>query len=343
MRTTIIHILFLHIALTLNRHSSISGIANCSLSGAIPWRDLVDQPFLVSVNLNANKFTGTIPQELYSMTTLTNLQFATNNISGTFSNELGQLTRLTALLVSNNELSGTVPTTIARLTALEILYLSGNSFSGALPALAPLASLSNLRVFQNQLVGSDFSNFKVPATCYLEFGNDTNCFPNCPAPCCMTSLNMSCSAVQATPVSSQQAGASTLSDTTTSATTATTTAVPPVSAPPPGGGLSVGAIVGIACGVTAAALIALIVGLWFGGVFKRPEVEYEDDPNFPTLFVPLSVSQASPVYSNIPEGPVPSTSGYAELPRQSDGAGPSAPPQSTIMSTIDSPRSDSYY
>jgi hypothetical protein len=322
-----------------------SGIANCSLTGAIPWRDLADQPFLISVNLNANKFTGTIPEEVYSMTKLTNLQFATNNISGTLSNDIGKLTKLTALLVSNNELSGTVPTTITMLGALETLYLSGNSFSGTLPALAPLGSLSNLRVFQNQLVGSDFSDFKVPATCILEFNNDTNCFPNCPAPCCMTSLNMSCNVVQATSTPVQQiASTVTVSDTTTSTTTSTTAVVPPVSAPSPGGGLSVGAIVGIACGVTAAALIALIVGLWFGGVFKRPEVEYEEDPNFPTLFVPLSVSQASPVYSNIPEGPLPSTNGYAELPRQSDGGvGPSAPPQTTNISTIDSPRSDSYY
>jgi hypothetical protein len=284
----------------------------------VPWADVVKQPFLSGLNFNFNKFTGSIPQELFGSTMLTSLQLAANNFSGTLSSAVARLTALTALLINSNMLSGTVPSAISALSALEVLYLSANNFSGTLPALAPLTALTNLRVFQNQFVGADFSNFKVPTTCILESGNDTNCLPNCPAPCCAGSANVSCNA--ATPATTVA--------TTTTTTTRALNGSSSGGAPAPvesAGGLSTGAIVGIACGVTAIGLVALGVGLWYAGVFKRKSEAVDHDPDFPQLFVPLSMRDASPVYSNIPESPPPSTKGYAELPLTNDAPMPSAP------------------
>eukprot|EP00241_Pyramimonas_parkeae_P023474 CAMPEP_0114296100 /NCGR_PEP_ID=MMETSP0059-20121206/11134_1 /TAXON_ID=36894 /ORGANISM="Pyramimonas parkeae, Strain CCMP726" /LENGTH=286 /DNA_ID=CAMNT_0001418231 /DNA_START=138 /DNA_END=998 /DNA_ORIENTATION=- len=108
-----------------------------------------------SLSLQSSSLSGTLPSELGTLTSLTNMRLAINQLSGTLPSELGALTRLTFMGLWNNQLTGTLPLELAALASLTTMWLDRNQLTGTLPSeLGTLASLAYMHFFQNQLTGT---------------------------------------------------------------------------------------------------------------------------------------------------------------------------------------------
>ncbi|KAK6270402.1 hypothetical protein POUND7_007507, partial [Theobroma cacao] len=77
---------------------------------------------------------GVIPDELWTLTFLTNLKLGQNYLTGPLSASIGNLTRMQWLDLGINALSGELPKEIRLLTDLRSLAIGTNNFSGPLPS-----------------------------------------------------------------------------------------------------------------------------------------------------------------------------------------------------------------
>ncbi|GAA0156532.1 hypothetical protein LIER_14012 [Lithospermum erythrorhizon] len=77
---------------------------------------------------------GTIPDELWNLTFVNDLDLRLNFFTGPISPAIGRLNRMQYLALGNNALSGPLPSELGRLTELISLGLGLNNFSGPLPA-----------------------------------------------------------------------------------------------------------------------------------------------------------------------------------------------------------------
>jgi len=82
---------------------------------------------------DAGKISGTIPNSISQMGSLSLLLFGTNKFTGTLPEGIDALQRLRVLELNDNRLTGTVPQGISRLTELTRLRIAGNDFVGTLP------------------------------------------------------------------------------------------------------------------------------------------------------------------------------------------------------------------
>ncbi|CAB9519135.1 Leucine rich repeat N-terminal domain [Seminavis robusta] len=106
---------------------------------------------------------GTIPDALYGLPNMKELNLFQTRISGSLSLDLGQWTNLQHLEIGSF-LTGSIPPALGSLSHLEKLKLDGNSLTGTLVPLHPLSRLQHLELAENQLSGSipaDF--FSIPA------------------------------------------------------------------------------------------------------------------------------------------------------------------------------------
>jgi hypothetical protein len=113
------------------------------LTDALPKR-------LVSLDMDTNLLTGTIPPSIGTLTDLDFLDFGDNNLSGKIPIELGLLTKLTMLSLRANQMTGTIPSELGLLTKLTVLVLSVNQLTGTVPtslASLPLLSKSTQSLF----------------------------------------------------------------------------------------------------------------------------------------------------------------------------------------------------
>ena len=122
-------------------------------------------PRVITLDLPFRQLKGTIPDDLGSLTNLTDLSLGYNELNGEIPAELGGLTNLTDLSLGHNQLSGEIPAEMGSLTNLLRLRLWGNQLSGEIPAeLGGLTNLRGLGLNDNQLSG------EIPA----ELGGLTN-------------------------------------------------------------------------------------------------------------------------------------------------------------------------
>ncbi|KAG6471017.1 hypothetical protein ZIOFF_072109 [Zingiber officinale] len=120
-------------------------------SGQLPvW------PYVGSVSLSNNKFSGAISSSVCQWTMLSFLDLSSNEFSGEIPHCLGEsLYGLEILNLDNNLLSGEIPTTIGFLTSLGILRLSSNGLSGGIsPSLQKCSELVLLDLSNNNFSGS---------------------------------------------------------------------------------------------------------------------------------------------------------------------------------------------
>ncbi|CAL5390123.1 unnamed protein product [Camellia sinensis] len=104
--------------------------------------------------------TGVIPDELWTLTYLVNLNLAQNYLTGPLSASIGNLTRMQYLSLGINALSGELPVELGKLTNLISLSVSSNNFSGPLPSdLGNLAKLEQLYIDSSGLSGAIPSSF----------------------------------------------------------------------------------------------------------------------------------------------------------------------------------------
>uniref|UniRef100_A0A7N0REY2 non-specific serine/threonine protein kinase n=1 Tax=Kalanchoe fedtschenkoi TaxID=63787 RepID=A0A7N0REY2_KALFE len=123
-----------------------------NLPGILP-SELVNLPYIRTIDLAYNYLNGTIPKEWASLP-LQLIGLLANRLSGEIPAELGNITTLTYLDLEANQLSGAIPRALGKLINLETLMLSSNHLTGTLPIeLGALQNLRNVRINDNMFSG----------------------------------------------------------------------------------------------------------------------------------------------------------------------------------------------
>ncbi|XP_058218956.1 probable LRR receptor-like serine/threonine-protein kinase At1g56140 isoform X5 [Rhododendron vialii] len=116
---------------------------------------------IVQLKVYSLSVVGGIPDELWTLDYLYNIDLRQNYLTGTLSPSIGNLTLLQYLSVGMNSLSGQVPKELGKLTDLRSLSFDMNNFSGSLPS--ELGNLSTLTVLE--LVDLYLQHFLLYETC----------------------------------------------------------------------------------------------------------------------------------------------------------------------------------
>ncbi|KAI8567213.1 hypothetical protein RHMOL_Rhmol02G0103200 [Rhododendron molle] len=110
---------------------------------------------IITLKVYAFSVRGGIPDELWSLTNLSNLSLGINSLSGEVPKELGNLMNLIVLSFSSNNFSGHLPPELGKLTKLQQLYIDSSGVSGPIPSTyANLQNLQTLWGSDNELNGS---------------------------------------------------------------------------------------------------------------------------------------------------------------------------------------------
>ncbi|KAI3833424.1 hypothetical protein MKX03_019919 [Papaver bracteatum] len=134
-----------------NNFSGQIAISICNLSHLNILR-LFENKFS---ELAKNNLMGSIPTSLYNISNLKRLALFENQLSGTIPQEIGELSSITDLELSTNYLTGPIPTYICNLSNLKVLYLHQNQLSGAIPRdIGRLRSLVQFIMHTNNLIGT---------------------------------------------------------------------------------------------------------------------------------------------------------------------------------------------
>ncbi|KAL8466796.1 hypothetical protein ACS0TY_035740 [Phlomoides rotata] len=125
-----------------------------SLTGNIP-ASLAKIPNLQELYLGYdNTYSGGIPPEFGSISTLRLLDLAMCNLSGEIPESLGNLKHLHTLFLQANNLTGEIPAELSGMESLMSLDLSVNNLAGEIPeTLANLKNLTLINLFQNKFQG----------------------------------------------------------------------------------------------------------------------------------------------------------------------------------------------
>ncbi|CAK9139961.1 unnamed protein product [Ilex paraguariensis] len=103
------------------------------LAGSIP-PSLGNCHNLLVINFTSNNLSGTIPIEVFSLSSLSiSFAMARNYLTGSLPPEVGNLVNLKELYMSDNRLSGEVPGTLSRCLSLELLLVGDNLLQGTIP------------------------------------------------------------------------------------------------------------------------------------------------------------------------------------------------------------------
>ncbi|KAK8273373.1 hypothetical protein V6Z12_D10G001200 [Gossypium hirsutum] len=129
-----------------------------------------------------NNLSGTLPADIYSVSSLEQLSLPLNHFSGGIRDAIVQLDKLTILELFSNEFEGPIPKDIGQLSKLEQLLLHINNFTGYLPpSLMSCTNLVTLNLRVNHLEGDlsafNFSTLQRLNTLDLGNNNFTGEFP----------------------------------------------------------------------------------------------------------------------------------------------------------------------
>ncbi|XP_065887387.1 uncharacterized protein [Dysidea avara] len=89
---------------------------------------------LQRLDFSQNRFTGTIPDCIFTMPSLTYLDLSFNHLSGQISEAIGLMDNVIRLSLANNYLNGTLPRSIGKLSSITYLSLAENLFVGEIPS-----------------------------------------------------------------------------------------------------------------------------------------------------------------------------------------------------------------
>jgi Leucine-rich repeat (LRR) protein len=120
-------------------------VSRCYLRGVILWAagqnmtgtlpvEVTYHPFLQSLSLQYNDFSGSIPVEYARMMHyLINLDVHGNQLSGSIPNDIYENNILELIILGENHLTGTISTLIGQLTPLKGLHVDHNRLEGSTP------------------------------------------------------------------------------------------------------------------------------------------------------------------------------------------------------------------
>ncbi|XVE63330.1 hypothetical protein DITRI_Ditri07aG0011500 [Diplodiscus trichospermus] len=132
---------------------SFSGFG-CNIKGSLPV-EIGNLSGLISIKLDDNELTGTIPATIERLTELQKFSIESNNLEGRIPSELCHLRNLAFLLLTSNKLSGPIPACLGDLVSLRQLFLGSNRFTSSIPStLTALNDLLILDLSSNSLTGS---------------------------------------------------------------------------------------------------------------------------------------------------------------------------------------------
>ncbi|GMP41858.1 hypothetical protein CsSME_00011807 [Camellia sinensis var. sinensis] len=114
--------------------------------GVIP-EELWTLTFLINLDLRQNYLTGSLSASIGNLSRVQYLTVGINALSGELPKELGKLTDLRSLAFGTNNFSGALPLELGNLTKLEQLYFVSSGVSGAIPST--FAALQNLQTVKN--------------------------------------------------------------------------------------------------------------------------------------------------------------------------------------------------
>ena len=152
--------------------------AGCGLSGTIPTEiglvGISQVPNNLVLNIERNRFEGSIPEELYDIPALSRLGLGINSLTGTLSSRIGLFSQLFFFDVSDNDLSGTLPEEIFNLDKLKYLHIDGNTrLTGSIP---------------EQFCSQKFQHKEVHADCLSPTETELAII-RCPEGCCARCCN----------------------------------------------------------------------------------------------------------------------------------------------------------
>ncbi|CAK9170393.1 unnamed protein product [Ilex paraguariensis] len=123
------------------------------ISGEIP-QELFVLNKLIDLNLGQNVLSGNIPPEIGQLSNMQYLNFGINNLTGLVPPQLGNLTKLLSLRFGSNNFNGPLPPKLGNLTSLQELYIESSRVSGPIPPeLSYLKSLQKLWASDNLFTG----------------------------------------------------------------------------------------------------------------------------------------------------------------------------------------------
>jgi len=125
------------------------GLSN---TGITSFYGLDSAPCLKELHLTGSSLEGTIPDQIYALTSLEGFYANYNSFTGSISDKVGQLTELKYLFLFDNDIAGTLPDSIGNMGKLELLVLSHNILSGPLPGDA----LNRLKELQMLALNRDY-------------------------------------------------------------------------------------------------------------------------------------------------------------------------------------------
>ncbi|KAK1588012.1 hypothetical protein Q3G72_019167 [Acer saccharum] len=97
---------------------------------------------------------GVIPDELWTLTFLTNVTVGINALSGELPKELGNLIDMRSFAIGSNNFSGPLPSGLGNWTKLEQLYIDSSGVSGEIPStFAKLQNLATVWASDTELTG----------------------------------------------------------------------------------------------------------------------------------------------------------------------------------------------
>ncbi|KAJ0086079.1 hypothetical protein Patl1_06832 [Pistacia atlantica] len=144
-------------------HITEMQVYSLQVDGVIP-DELWSLNFLTNLNVGLNLLSGPLSPSVSNLTAIKYLNFGINTLSGQLPKELGTLPELIVLGIGTNNFSGPVPPELGNLSKLEQLYMGTNSFSGPLPSeLGNLTKLKTLYMDSSGVRGeipSTFANLK---------------------------------------------------------------------------------------------------------------------------------------------------------------------------------------
>jgi len=111
---------------------------------------------LTHIEMEANYFSGTIPEYIGDMKDLIYFYMRRNNFEGDLSFlKPGKLVTLFAMWLDGNQITGTIPGQIGAATNLASISMSGCKLTGTIPnAIGSLMRLRRLWLYENELTGS---------------------------------------------------------------------------------------------------------------------------------------------------------------------------------------------
>ncbi|XP_063943042.1 probable LRR receptor-like serine/threonine-protein kinase RFK1 isoform X2 [Daucus carota subsp. sativus] len=102
---------------------------------------------VVTMNLEANQFSGTIPPELGKLSKLKNLILSSNQLTGSLPLTLAALTNLTDFRINDSNFTGTIPEFIQSWKQLSRMEMSASGLEGPIPSnIFGLGNLTDLRI-----------------------------------------------------------------------------------------------------------------------------------------------------------------------------------------------------